>query len=136
VPFRTLLRVSLVATVLAAGTTEALTALVRAAGVDLAVGDPGGSAASVVPVNPGACAISVTISMVVGTAIAALFNRYASHPARSYRIVTGVLVLASLLAPLTAAATSPSTKLTLIVAHLIAAAIIVPMIARRLPRTR
>jgi Family of unknown function (DUF6069) len=49
--------------------------------------------------------------------------------------VTGALVLVSLLAPLTAAATSTSTKLTLIVAHLIAAAIVVPLVRRRLENT-
>ena len=57
VPVRALLRVSLVATVPAAAATETLTAIVRIAGVDLAVGNPGGSPSSVVPVNAGACAI-------------------------------------------------------------------------------
>ena len=135
-PLGGLLRVSLGATALAAAATEALTAVVRAAGVQLAVGDPGGSAASVVPVDVGACAISVAMSMVVGTVIAALINRRSSRPARTYRRVTGVLVLLSLVAPLTAAATSTPTRLTLIATHLVAAAVIVPMVARRLPRTR
>ena len=70
------------------------------------------------------------------TAIAALINRRSSRPARTYRIATGVLVLVSLVAPLTAAATSTSTRLTLIAAHLIAAAVIVPLVSRRLASTR
>jgi hypothetical protein len=132
VPFRALLRVSLVATVLAAAATEALTAVVRGAGVHLAVGDPGGSAASVVPVNAGACAITIVMCMVVATAMAALINRRSLRPSRTYTIVTSVLVLASLVAPLTAAATSTPTRLTLIAAHLTAAAIVVPLVRRRL----
>ena len=136
VSFRALLRVSLIATVLAAAATETLTAVVRAAGVHLAVGNPGGSAASVVPLNPGACAITIAICMVFATAIAALINRLSSRPARTYRIVTGGLVLVSLAAPLTAAATSTPTRLTLIAAHLVTAAIVVPLVSRRLASTR
>lgn len=135
---RSLLRVNLLVTIAAAAATETLTAVVRAAGVHLAVGNPGGTAASVVPVNADACAVTIAICMVIGTGIAALINRYASRPARTYRMVTGALVLVSLLAPLTAAATSTSTKLTLIAAHLIAAAIVVPWsgaASRTPPRT-
>jgi hypothetical protein len=136
VPFRALLRTSLIASGFAAAATEAFSAVVRAAGVQLAVGDPGGSASSVVPVNAGACAISIAMVMVIGTGIAALINRRSSRPARTYAIVTSVLVLVSLIAPLTAAATSMGTKLTLVAAHLVAAAIIVPMVSRRLAGNR
>jgi Family of unknown function (DUF6069) len=132
IPFRALLRVSLLATVLAAAATEALTAVVRAAGVHLAVGNPGGNASSVVPVNAGACAITIAMVMVIGTAIAALINRLASNPARTYLIATSTLVLVSLAAPLTAAATTTGSKLTLIAVHLVAAGIIVPLVGRRL----
>jgi hypothetical protein len=136
VPFGALLRVNLIAAVLAAAATEALTAVVRAAGVDLAVGDPGGSPDSVVPVAAGACALSVATCMVVGIAIAALVNRFAARPARTYRITTGVLVLLSLAAPLTAVATSTPTRLTLVAAHLVAGAIVVTMVGRRLAGAR
>jgi uncharacterized membrane protein YoaK (UPF0700 family) len=132
VPRGSLLRVSLGATGLAAAATEALTATVRAAGVHLAVGNPGGDAASVVPVNVGACAIAIAMCMVIGTAIAALINRRSARPARTYRLTSSVLLLASLAAPLTAAATTTPTKLTLIAAHLTAAAIIVPLVSSRL----
>ncbi|RCG25418.1 hypothetical protein DQ384_31645 [Sphaerisporangium album] len=136
VPFRALLRTNLVATVLAAAATETFAALVRASGVPLAVGNPGGSASDVVPVTLGACAIALAMVMVVGIGIAALINRRASRPARTYRIVTSVLVLLSLVPPLTAAETSTGTKVTLVAAHLIAAAIIVPLVSRRLSPTR
>jgi hypothetical protein len=133
---RSVVRVNLLVTIAAAAATEALTAGVRAAGVHLAVGDPGGTAASVVPVKAGAGAITVAIVMLIGTALAVLINRYASRPARTYRIVASALVVVSLAAPLTAAATSAGTKLTLIAAHLIAAAIVVPSVSRRLTAAR
>jgi len=136
VPVRALLRTSLLATVFAAAATEAFTALVRAAGVHLAVGDPGGSASSVVPVGPGACTVALAMVMVLGTGLAVSINRWSTHPARAYTRVTSVLVLASLSAPLTAAATTTVTKLTLGAAHLIAAAVIIPLVRRRLVGTR
>jgi hypothetical protein len=130
------LRASSIAAALAAAATEALTAVVRGAGVHLAVGDPGGSADSVVPVNAGACAIAIAMCMVIGTALAALISRRASRPARTYRITASMLVVASLTAPLTAAAAAGSTRLTLVAAHLLSGAIIVPLVSRSLPPTR
>ncbi|NEA34330.1 DUF6069 family protein [Streptomyces sp. SID13031] len=134
VSVRNLIKASLVAVVLAALAAEVLTALVRAAGVDLAVGNPGGKADSVVPVAFGACAISLTLAMIAGTLLALLINRFSSHPARTYIRTTIVLTVASLAAPLTAAGTSTATKLTLIAVHLTAASIIIPAVGRRLGR--
>jgi hypothetical protein len=50
------------------------------------------------------------------------------------QFTAAVLVALSLLAPLTAAATSAGTKLTLVAAHLLAAAIVVPIVTRSLAR--
>ncbi|UUZ61036.1 DUF6069 family protein [Nocardioides sp. B-3] len=84
---------------LAAVATESFTAVVRFAGVDLAVGDPGGHASSVVPVTAGACAISIAFCMVLGTALVAGIKRWATNPARVWWAVASVPVLASLIAP-------------------------------------
>jgi hypothetical protein len=136
VPFLALARTSAYAAGGAAVATESLTAVVRAAGVHLAVGDPGGSSDSVTPVGFGACTVSILLCMVIGTALAALLNRRSADPARRYRRAGVALVALSLVAPLTAAATSPATKLTLCAAHLIAAAIVIPLVSRRLAATR
>ncbi|GAA2042801.1 hypothetical protein GCM10009839_52150 [Catenulispora yoronensis] len=132
VPLMALLRTILVALILAAAATELFAAIVRAAGVHLAVGDPGGDASSVVPLHPGAFAISLAMVTIPGAGLAVAINRWSSRPARVYTVVTSVLVVVSLAAPLTAAATSAGTKSTLVVAHLIAAAIIIPLVGRRL----
>ena len=131
---RAVLTANLLATAAAAAATETLTGIVRASGVHLAVGDPGGDASSVVAVNAGACTVAVVLVMVLGAVLATAVNRFASRPARTYQLTAGVLVALSLLAPLTAAATSAGTKLTLIGAHLLAAAIIVPIVTRCLAR--
>jgi hypothetical protein len=131
---RAVLTANLIATAAAAVATDALTGLARASGVHLAVGNPGGDASSVVPVNAGACAVAVTLVMVWGAVLATALNRFAVRPARTYRVTALVLVALSLLAPLTAAATSTGTKLFLVAAHLLAAAIVVPIVARTLTR--
>ena len=54
--------------------------------------------------------------------------------ARAYVRITIVLTVLSLAGPLAAGATAASTKLMLAVAHLVAAAIVIPVVARRLFR--
>ena len=131
---RALLRFNLLATAAAAAATEALTGVVRLSGVHLAVGNPGGDAGSVVPVNVGACTVTVVLVMVFGTVLATAVNRFENRPARTYQVTAAVLVALSLIAPLTAAATSAATKLTLIAAHLLAAVIVIPIVTRCLAR--
>jgi Family of unknown function (DUF6069) len=63
-----------------------------------------------------------------------LMARYAKNPGRTYLRAALPLLAISLAVPLTAADTAISTKLTLAAAHLIAGAIIIPAVARRLSR--
>lgn len=63
-----------------------------------------------------------------------LVARRAAHPARTYLRTALPLLALSLAAPLSAADTATSTKLTLSAAHLVAGAIIIPTVARRLRR--
>jgi hypothetical protein len=129
-----LLLVSLGATVAAGAAAEAWAAVVRAVGVDVQVGDPFGDPESAMALPVGACATSVVMCMVLGTALAAALNWKAKRPAHTYVVVASVLTFVSLGGPLVAAGTSPASKFTLIVAHLVAAAVIVPLVARCLAR--
>jgi Family of unknown function (DUF6069) len=137
VPLRRLLAVNLGATVAAGAATEAWVAIARGAGVHLAVGDPFGDPSTpTVPITFGACAVSIAMCMVLGTALASILNWRASRPAYTYVVVAGLLTFVSLGAPLVSAGASGATKLTLIVAHLVAAAVIVPLVARCLAGRR
>ena len=78
----------------------------------------------------GACATSIAMCMVLGTALAVGLNWKARRPAYTYVVVACVLTFVSLGGPLVAAGTSAGTKFALIVAHLIAAAMIIPLVAR------
>ena len=133
-PYGRLLLVNLGATVAAGVATEAWTGIVRALGVDLRIGDPFGDPSSAIKLPVGACATSIAMCMVLGVALAVLLNWKARRPAYTYVVVASVLTFVSLGAPLVAAGTSAATKFTLIVAHLIAAAVIVPLVARCLAR--
>jgi hypothetical protein len=134
-PYGRLLLVNLAATVAAGVATEIWIAIVRAAGVDLRIGDPFGDPSSAMALPTGACATSIVMCMVLGTALAVGLNWKARRPAQTYVVVASVLTFVSLGAPLVSAGASGATKLTLIVAHLIAAAVIVPLVARCLRRS-
>ncbi len=135
-PFGKLLLVSLGATVAAGVATEAWVGIMRATGVDLRIGDPFGDPDSAMALPVGACATSIVMCMVLGTALAVLLNWKAKRPAYTYVVVASALTFVSLGAPLVSAGASAGTKFTLIVAHLIAAAVIVPVVARCLANRR
>ena len=132
--YKKLLLVNVGATVAAGVATEIWTGIIRATGTDLRIGDPFGDPSSAMRLPGGACATSIAMCMVLGTALAVLLNWKAKRPAYTYVVVASVLTFISLGAPLVSAGASAGTKFTLIVAHLIAAAVIVPLVARCLAR--
>jgi Family of unknown function (DUF6069) len=132
--YKRLLLVNLGVTVAAGVATELWTGIIRATGTDLRIGDPFGDPSSAMKLPVGACATSIAMCMVLGTLLSVVLNAKARRAAYTYVVVASVLTFVSLGAPLVAAGTSAATKLTLIVAHLIAAAVIVPQVARCLAR--
>lgn len=135
-PYGRLLLVNLGATVAAGAATEAWVGIVRATGTDLRIGDPFGDPSSAMTLPTGACATSIAMCMVLGTALAVLLNCRSRRPAYTYAVVASALTFVSLGAPLVSAGASAWTKSALIVAHLIAAAVIVPVVARCLAGRR
>jgi Family of unknown function (DUF6069) len=88
-------------------------------------------------------ATSVTVGMfAMGTMVVTfwftfaviLIARFSKNPGRTYLRTALPLLALSLAVPITAADTAVSTKVTLAAAHLIAGAIIIPVVARRLSR--
>jgi hypothetical protein len=117
----------LVATAVAGLATSTVAAAGSAAGISLDVsGAP-------IPV-PGFAVLTVVFSL-VGLALAAVLARRARQPRSTFVRTTVVLTVLSLVPDLVADA-APATKLLLMVTHLVAAAIVVPAVARRLPTGR
>jgi hypothetical protein len=125
---RTLVRTTAVATLVAAAAVELFVALVKATGADVAIqGNPLGF---------GGCTVALLMCMVPAVALIAGVRRWAGHPARAWVRITVALTAVSFVPDLTVSSTSTGSRLTLMAAHLVAAAIIVPLVARRLPTDR
>lgn len=122
---RRLLLPGLAAATAAAVTVTAVATLAMAAGVDLELPDGGESIPLV-----GFTQLTFTFS-VVGILIALAIRRWASQPARTW-VRTAVALTALSLVPPFLVDANLDTECTLVLAHLIAAAIVIPVIARRL----
>ena len=106
----------------------------RAVGVPMRAASLGSHHASMITV--GMFAMGTMVVMFWFTFAVILMARFTNNPRRIYLRTALPLLALSLAVPLTAADTAVSTKLTLAAAHLIAGAIIIPVVARRLARIR
>ncbi|MDX6281537.1 MAG: hypothetical protein QOH03_2608 [Kribbellaceae bacterium] len=118
-----LLRVGVVATVLAAAATAAVAAIGHAAGVSLAVAGK--------PIPPSGFATMTVLFAALGLLIALVLRRYAASPRTAWLRITVALTVLSWIPDLLADAHTP-TKAILMTTHLVAAAIVIPAVARRL----
>jgi hypothetical protein len=117
-------RTAAVACVAAAAATTAAAAVARSAGAPVEIdGEP-------IPVA--AFAQLTLFFSAVGVALAYLLRRVAASPRRAFLTATAVLTALSVVPDLLVPATA-GTRLTLIATHLLAAAIVVPLVAGRLP---
>lgn len=123
VPAKNLIAAGLAAAVVAGVATTAIAATGEAAGIGLDVsGAP-------IPV-PGFAVLTVFFS-VVGLALALVLARVARRPRPAFVRTTLVLTALSLVPDVLADAATV-TKALLMVTHLVAAAIVIPVVARRL----
>ena len=104
----------------------------RAAGVPMRAAGAGGHHAT--PVTVGMFALGTMVVTFWFTVAVAGMARFAGNPDRACLRTALPLLVVSLAVPLTAADTAISARLTLAAAHLLAGAIIIPAVARRLPR--
>jgi len=113
------------ASIVAATVTTAGAAVAKAAGVPFEI--PGGGESI-----PTAGFATVTgLFCLVGVGIALGASRWSAQPARRFAQVTVPLVVASLVPPFVVGASVP-TALTLVALHLLAAAVLIPAVARAL----
>jgi hypothetical protein len=120
-----IVRGGLVATVASAVATTTVAAVGNAAGVSLEVSGQ--------PIPLAGFAQLTAFFALVGVALAAVLARKARQPRTTFVRTTVALTALSLVPDLLVAA-DPSTKALLMTTHLIAAAIVIPAIARRLSR--
>jgi hypothetical protein len=112
----------------AAVATEALVALAGAAGSNVAIQGQ--------ELKPGGCTVMVLLCMVAGAAVLAGVRRWATNPRRTWVRATIALTVLSFVPDLTVPDTSTSSRIALMTAHALAAAIVIPAVARRLSASR
>jgi Family of unknown function (DUF6069) len=127
-----LLRASFVAAVAGVAAAEVYVALVKGAHVSMSAGFLGGTQAA--PITAASFAIGVLVSTFWGTVLSAVLCKLSGHPRRAMLLVSSALAGVSLFVPLDAGATATSTKLALAGAHVIVALIVIPLLARAVPR--
>lgn len=118
-----LVRTGVVATVAASAATMIVAAAGRAAGVGLDV--------SGAPIPVSGFGVLTAVFSVVGVVLAALLSRFVRRPRRAFVRTTVVLTILSLVPDVIADA-STATRALLMLTHLVAAAIVIPAVARRL----
>lgn len=126
--FRGLAGTGLIATLAAMVTTTLAAALARAAGVDFEIPDGG----ETIPVS--GIAVVTGFFSVVGVVIAVALLRWSARPADRFVWTAVALTALSLVPPLISGANS-ATITALLGLHLVAAAVMIPALARSL-RTR
>jgi hypothetical protein len=121
---RPLVATGAVALALASGATATVAAAGHAAGISLNVGGA--------PIPVTGFAVLTAVFSLVGLVLAVVLARVARHPRAAFVRTTVVLTALSLVPDVIADAT-PGTKMLLMLTHLVAAAIVIPAVARRLP---
>jgi hypothetical protein len=123
-------RVGAVATIAGAFVTELFALAARGLDVPMKAADPGAASAKDIPV--GGFATAVLMWAAVGTVLAIVLARRSKAPARTFAVTTITLTVLSLLGPVLATHTATSTKIVLAVAHIVAAAVVIPPLTKRL----
>lgn len=111
------------ATVAAAVATAVVAAAGQAIGISTAV--------SGAPIPASGFAVLTVMFSVLGLVIATALRRFARHPRTAWIRTTAVLTVLSFVPDVLADAT-PATKVLLMLTHVVAAAIVIPAVARRL----
>ncbi|MEO3761895.1 DUF6069 family protein [Streptomyces sp. B8F3] len=131
--------VAVLATLAAALVAEAFTLLARGAGVEMVAAGVGEDGATAIAV--GAVARSVVLWSLGGIVLAVLLERLArravrgaGRPARVFAVCAGTFTILSLGGPGFAPHTADATQAVLACTHLLAGAVVIPVVARRLAR--
>ena len=117
-------RPGLMAGLVAAAATTTIVVVARAADVPVAIQDK--------PIPLAGFAQVTLVATIIGIVIARVLSTRARHPRHTFVVVTVALTTVSLVPDVLADATTAS-RLVLGLTHLVAAAIVIPTLAKRLP---
>jgi hypothetical protein len=125
--------VAIGAVLVGAVVTTGFELLVRAAGVELVAASNPGATPEAIP--EGGFFGGVLFWGFFGVVLAVALARFARRPRSTFRRTTWTLTVVSLFAPMVVDAASIATNLALAASHVVAAAVIIPIVAARLEAT-
>ncbi|NGO13499.1 hypothetical protein G5C60_39355 [Streptomyces sp. HC44] len=131
---RAVWQVGVLATLAGAIVTEVFGLIARGVGVPMAAASPGAKEAA--EITAGAFVGGVLFWSIPGIVLAVVLARWAKRPARTFVVITVALTALSLAGPAVAPHTATSTQVVLALSHVVAAAVIIPALARRLAQHR
>jgi hypothetical protein len=123
-------RAGAVAGVAAAAATTAVALAAKAVDVPMVAAPKSADAGRAIPMN--GFAMSTLGCTVVGILIAVALDRWARHPARTFALVATALTVVSFAGPVTTGHATTATRLVLALTHVVAAAIVIPVLTARL----
>jgi hypothetical protein len=129
-PLLGVLRAGVIGAVLAALATTAVAAIARGFGVPLEAAPQDAPAPEAIPLA-GFATMTLMVTA-VGVLIALALARWARRPERTWIVTTVVLTALSFAPSVTAGHATPGTKAVLVLAHIVAALIVIPIVARSL----
>jgi Family of unknown function (DUF6069) len=118
----------------ATAAVELYAAAVRALGIPMKAGFLAAAAAR--PLTAASFATGVLLCTFWGAVLATILAKKTAQPARTFVTVAAALTAVSLVVPAGAGATAPATKVALAAAHILAAGIVIPILARHLRPAR
>ena len=131
---RSVLRTGLAVGALAAAATTAVVVVAEAVGVPMEPAEKTAPAGEHIPLY--GYAMATAMSTAIGVVLAVALGRWAKRPARTFAVVATILTLVSFAFPHTTGHATVATRLVLDLTHVVAAAIVIPALARVLPNRR
>jgi hypothetical protein len=123
-------RVGAVAAVAAAVATTVVALTAKAIDIPMKAAASEASVAKAIPLS--GFALGTLLATAIGTILAVILARRAQRPVRLFVVITSVLTLASFFGPITTSHATTATRLVLAFTHVVAAAIVIPALSRRL----
>lgn len=128
---RRVIGVGIASGVVAAVATTLVAVIAKAADVPLRAAPRSADAGEAIPMS--GFAFGTLTSVATGIVLALALRRFAKRPARTFTVVTLVLTALSFLGPITTGHATTATRFVLELTHVVAAAIVIPAMARTLP---
>jgi hypothetical protein len=131
---RRVVAVGAISGIAAAAAATVVAVVAKAADVSMKAAPRSAEVGKAIPMS--GFAVSTVGCVAIGVVLALALRRWAKRPAATFTVVTLVLTGLSFFGPVTTGHATMATRLVLSLTHVVAAAIVIPAMARTLPDRR